>query len=846
MRACPLRQAKLASPSPTSLTRPYKDSTGNFLPWRHAVCSVNGRMSREPVPAKKNSSTGREIGSNFSEPLFQTIFETTGTATVIVEEDMTISRANQGFERLTGYSRGEVEGKKSWKEFIGKSRPDSVAAHHRARKIELGGLRGSYDFQILTKYGDKRHVYATVAMIPGTKKSVASLLDVTGSVDKEKALRKSEKRYRGLFETLPDGFASIGLSRRIIDSNPAFQAMVGYTREELSGLSFYQLIPEKWRASVDRIEEQILRRGYSAVYEKEYVRKDGTIIPVEVRAHLLKDENGSPFEIWRFVRDISERKKMEEAVRESEEKFRLLFEKSPDAALLLDGNIFVDCNEAALRLMRCRGKSLLIGLHPSDISPERQPDGRSSLEKAEDLTDIALKEGVNHFEWVHRDFSGEQLWVDVSLTTIPIRGRQMMYTMWRDITKRKKAEAELRESEERYRIAIEHSNDGVSIVSGQRNVYVNQRFLDILGYERPEQILKGPHLLGVHPDDREMVADYLRRRQRGDAAPVRYEFKGIRKDGTKLDLETSVTRITYRGKPASLAYLRDITERKLAEAELRRSEEKYRKIFENAMEGIFQTTPEGRFLSVNPAMARMFGYESPEEIVEKVTDIGSQLYANPEDRVRVLKLLEQENTLRNVELEFLHKEGFRIWVSLNYSAIQDAFGNALYYEGTCINISKRKLAEEALKKREKELETKSLNLEEANTALKVLLKHREEDKAALENTILTNVKEMVFPYIEKLKGSHLNENQVTYLSILESSLSEIVSPLLQKMGGGYARFTPMEIQVATLTRAGKTSKEISALLGLSKRTIDTHKNNIRKKLHLSNKKVNLQSHLRTM
>ena len=372
-------------------------------------------MSREPVPAKKNSSTGREIGSNFTKPLFQTIFETTGTATVIVEEDMTISRANQGFERLTGYSRGEVEGKKSWKEFIGKSRPDGVAAHPRARKIELGGLRGSYDFQILTKYGEKRHVYATVAMIPGTKKSVAPLLDVTGYVDKEKALRKSEKQYRGLFETLPDGFASVGLSRRIIDSNPAFQAMVGYTREELSGLSYYQLTPEKWRASVDRIiQEQILRRGYSAVYEKEYVRKDGTIIPVEVRAHLLKDENGSPFEIWRFVRDISERKKMEEVLRESEEKFRLLFEKSPDAALLLDGNIFVDCNEAALRLMRCREKSLLIGLHPSDISPERQPDGPLSSEKDEDTPPISRLRGVNQFEWVHRDFSGEQLWVDVS------------------------------------------------------------------------------------------------------------------------------------------------------------------------------------------------------------------------------------------------------------------------------------------------------------------------------------------------------------------------------------------------------------------------------------------------
>ncbi len=670
---------------------------------------------------------------------------------------------------------------------------------------------------------------------------------MSGEPDRKEALRKPKKQYCRPFETLPDGFASVDLNGRIIDSNPTFQAMVGYTREELSGLSYHRLTPEKWHARADKIiREQVLKRGYSGVCEMECLRKDGTVLLVEVRAHLLKDESSGPAEIWGFIRNTAKRKNMEETVRESEEKFRLLFEKSVDAALLLDGDTFVDCNEAALELMRCTAKNQLVGLRPSDISPERQPDGRLSSEKAEELADVALGEGVSRFEWVHRNFSGEELWIEVSLTGIPIRGKQMMYTVWRDIAERKKAEARLRESEERYRIAVEHSNDGVAIVSGQRNVYANQKFLDILGYERPEEIIEESRLLGAHPDDREMVAEYARRREQGESAPLRYEFKGMRKDGTKLDMEASVACITYHGKPASLAYLRDITERKLAEAEFRRSEERYRKIFENAIEGIFQTTPEGRFLNANPALARMFGYESPEELMEKVTDVGCQLYAGPEDRENIIAFVQKQGVLRNVELQFLHKEGFKIWVSLNYNTIQDADGNTLYYEGTCIDISERKLAEEALKKREKELEIKSLNLEEANTALKVLLKHRQEDKTALENTILANVREMVFPYIEKLKGSHLGDNQLTYLNILESSLNEIVTPLSQKMAAGYARFTLMEIQVATLTRAGKTSKEISGLLGLSKRTIDTHKNNMRKKLELSNKKVNLQAYLRTM
>lgn len=136
----------------------------------------------------------------------------------------------------------------------------------------------------------------------------------------------------------------------------------------------------------------------------------------------------------------------------------------------------------------------------------------------------------------------------------------------------KQAEEALRESEERYRIAIEHSNDGVAIVKGDQHVYVNRQFLNMFGYERPEEVLGMTRFFTVHPDDRERVAALNLGRQRGEPVPARYEFKGIRKDGSILYVEVSATRIVYQGAPATLAYLRDVSERKQHEEERRQSQ----------------------------------------------------------------------------------------------------------------------------------------------------------------------------------------------------------------------------------------------------------------------------------
>jgi DNA-binding CsgD family transcriptional regulator len=159
------------------------------------------------------------------------------------------------------------------------------------------------------------------------------------------------------------------------------------------------------------------------------------------------------------------------------------------------------------------------------------------------------------------------------------------------------------------------------------------------------------------------------------------------------------------------------------------------------------------------------------------------------------------------------------------------------------NITALKQAEEELRKRQVELKLQRQDLEETNTALKVLLKRREDDKHELEESLVSNVKELVFPYLDKLHNARLDSREKTYLDIIESHLNEIVSPLLRKLSSRYLNLTPQEIQVASLVKGGKTTKEISQIVFISENTVNFHRKNIRGKLGLKKKDTNLRSYL---
>jgi DNA-binding CsgD family transcriptional regulator len=158
-------------------------------------------------------------------------------------------------------------------------------------------------------------------------------------------------------------------------------------------------------------------------------------------------------------------------------------------------------------------------------------------------------------------------------------------------------------------------------------------------------------------------------------------------------------------------------------------------------------------------------------------------------------------------------------------------------------ITERKLVEKALRKRERELKMKSSSLQEVNTALKVLIAQREEDQKEVEEKILNNVKELLLPYLEKLKKTKMTDFQLSHIRVIETNLDNIISPFLKNLHSKYLNLTPKETRVATLVKEGRTTKEIADLLGMSVAAVEFHRNNIRRKLGLRNKKANLVSHL---
>jgi PAS domain S-box-containing protein len=285
----------------------------------------------------------------------------------------------------------------------------------------------------------------------------------------------------------------------------------------------------------------------------------------------------------------------------------------------------------------------------------------------------------------------------------------------------------------------------------------------------------------------------------------------------------------------------DITERRRAEEALRQSEQKYRELFENANDIIFILDFDGKILSCNAAASRTYGYKP-----EQMLGLSMENLLDKEYLPVVQELI--RNKLSDIGVqnpqEFLTrtKDGEAVWVEVNARIMREN-GRRVSIHGIARNITERKRMEEALKKREQELEEKSRNLEDVNTALKVLLKRREDDKTELEEKVIFNMRELVLPYIENLKMTLVESHQMNQLKILERNTNEIISPFLRTLSSKYPNLTPMEIKIIHFIKEGRTTKEIAELLNASARTVEVHRDNIREKLKLKNRKANLKSYL---
>jgi len=409
------------------------------------------------------------------------------------------------------------------------------------------------------------------------------------------------------------------------------------------------------------------------------------------------------------------------------------------------------------------------------------------------------------------------------------------------ITDLERSREALQESEERYRNLYETSTDVIFNISISDGVIssLNPAFEKATGWSASEWIGK-PFAAIVHPDDVPIAIEKYQQVLRGEATSA-FELRILSEAGKILIGDFIVQPEIKDGEVASVfGIARDITDRVMAVKALRENEEHLRSLMENA--GNFAVYRLGydekaedrlHVIFVSPSMADITGVADP---MKFETWFGN---VHPEDKEKIaeanrlaIRTLKSDMTIRVYHGQ---KREWR-WIQSISTGISDKEGRPKYFNGILHDITDAEKAKE-------ELAVKTRNLEEANTALKVLLRKREEDKTELEEKVVSNFKGLVEPFFEKLKDSRLSEDQKAYVNILESNLKDIISPFARHMSSRYLNLTPAEMQIANLIKQGKTTKDIANLLNLSSRTISFHRENIRNKLGLKNQKANLRSHL---
>ncbi len=410
---------------------------------------------------------------------------------------------------------------------------------------------------------------------------------------------------------------------------------------------------------------------------------------------------------------------------------------------------------------------------------------------------------------------------------------------------------------------IDFLPDATFVIDNEKKVIAwNRAMEEMTGVKREDILGKGDYAysLPFYGENRPILIDIVMDESR--EAEALYDY--VKSRGDTLYAETYVPSLN-NGKGAylwgtaalllddkgncrgAIESIRDITERKNIEIKLRDSEERLRTIFDQTFEFMGLLTVDGTLIAANKMSLDLIGATESDVLGKPFWETPWWNHSETEQD-QLKNAIQKASSGEPVRLETTHidRNGRVRYVDFSLRPVVDGEGNIIYLNPEGHDITERKEAEEELKNREEELEIKSTNLEEVNTALKILLKERENDKVDLQEKIISNVKELIFPYIEKLKKSRLDSSHMTYVNIIDTNLNDIVSPFLQKMALKFAHLTPTEIQIANLIKGGSTTKEIGMTLNMSSGAINFHRNNIRKKLGLNKSKVNLRSYLVTL
>jgi PAS domain S-box-containing protein len=393
-----------------------------------------------------------------------------------------------------------------------------------------------------------------------------------------------------------------------------------------------------------------------------------------------------------------------------------------------------------------------------------------------------------------------------------------------DITHRKKAEKTLRESEERYRSLFKNNHSVMLLVDPESADIVDANPAAVSFYGWSFEALTGKKITDINTLSNEQVFQKMGKAKTEQRRT--FNFQHLLANGEIRDVEVFSGPIKVHGKDLLYSIIHDISKRKRAEEALRKREEEYHRLYklmrlmaDNMPDLIWAKDMDGRYMFVNQAMCdKMIMCDCPDKaigmtdmvIAEQERNAG---YENTFGKIRVnsdaviqerkvaCRILE-EGFVRNKYLVLdVHKAPF-------FNENREIIGTV----GSGRDVTNEKKVERALKEREIELARKNLRLEELNSALKILLEKRDGDKKVLEEKVLMNIKNLITPYVAKLKKTTLTDRQDIFVEIIQSNIEDILSPFAHKLSFKYLKFTPTELQVADLVKQGLRTKEIADLL----------------------------------
>ena len=525
---------------------------------------------------------------------------------------------------------------------------------------------------------------------------IGIVVDITHRKTAEMALRASEEKFRHFAESANEGIWALDAGQRVTFVNPRLADMLGYAVDDMIGRPAVDFLCEEDLAD-HRFKMEERRRGERAIYERRLRHRDGTPVWTLISAVPILDSAGRFSGAFGMFTDITERKAADQAIRESEERFRLTFDTSPDSINInrLDDGLIVDVNQGFTALTGWRREEVL-GRTSLEINIWHDPGDRRRLVERLNATGVC-----DNLQAQFRRKDGSLTTALMSARVLSLNGVRHIVSITRDISQRIAAEDALKESEERYRQVVDLVPDAISIFVDERFVFTNRSGLAMVGAADVDALHGRLVWDFFHPTYVRLGQERYRKCLRDGTPLPPAEFELIGPGGRPTHLESSAVPIRYQGSPALLAVWRDVTSRKAAESALRENEELFRGTFDFSPVGQTMSDLDYRYLRCNEAFCRFLGYPERELVGRSVLDV-----THPEDRHTrsvVRELVDGKTGQAQFQKRYIRRDGSVVWGDVTVRLVRSPEGGPRHMLSVVQDITERVLNAQEKEKLEAQL-----------------------------------------------------------------------------------------------------------------------------------------------